>query len=339
MAWSLNRDAEQEVGHIVSTLGTESEEDYRRLEPAERYMVDVFWLIAETNNGGLDQYFTNQSGDHAAEVLEALRAIGATQTLAILERACNLFPNGTPSRSWEERNDQMDGMLRVQNLEEGRNPQFDPLDAEFYSRGENLEQLLIDYWKRSGAKVRTRTESEAETLARVADIRWYLSWRIERNGSFQLQEFAAWMAEDEDLRIWGIAYDVLFKAYRRIHPEPGMELTCGFTVRYLLRCVRDNPMDGELHSGYEAAWELATRIKQWATCLPESAPVLEYAATHLRQEYLDGDDAVRKRILNGALEHALESAPVRPFFDDWKVHPDLREPWKLAMEWAVDHTE
>jgi hypothetical protein len=64
---------------------------------------------------------------------------------------------------------------------------------------------------------------------------------------------------------------------------------------------------------------------------------MQLSASELTEEFLAGDEGVRDRLLNGALEHALESARVRRFFDHWRHDPALGEAWQLAMEWAVAH--
>jgi hypothetical protein len=95
--------------------------------------------------------------------------------------------------------------------------------------------------------------------------------------------------------------------------------------------------DGDVPTGYEAAWDLAACLKQWASKLPETRPVLADAASSMSDAYRAGDEAERDRLLNGTLEHALEAAAVRPFFENWKDDPVLGEAWGLAMEWAVAH--
>ncbi len=60
-------------------------------------------LEAQVNNGGFDQYFFNSSGGNAAATIEALDALGAHKTAAIVRRACAKFPGGMPPKDWDER--------------------------------------------------------------------------------------------------------------------------------------------------------------------------------------------------------------------------------------------
>jgi hypothetical protein len=110
-------------------------------------------------------------------------------------------------------------------------------------------------------------------------------------------------------------------------------------TRYLLRCIHENVQndEGDVPTAYDAAHDLANCLKHWATKLPETAPALSDAASKMTDAYRAGDDAERNRLLNGALEHSLEAAAVRPFFERWKDDAVLGEPWRLAMEWAVAH--
>lgn len=160
--------------------------------------------------------------------------------------------------------------------------------------------------------------------------------RVAHGDRFTYREIAEFIADESDLDVWSAVYKALGAAHSRIKPEPGMEMTCEFIVRYLLRCIRENPSHEHVHSGYEAAGELAGCLKVWAAKLPETNVIMQSAARHLAEEYIAGDSQVRDRILNGTLEHALESAHVRPFFEHWKTNSALAGVWRDAMDWAVD---
>ena len=161
--------------------------------------------------------------------------------------------------------------------------------------------------------------------------------RIARRDRFSYAEIAGFIADESDLDVWSAVYLALGESFRRIKPEPGMEMTCSFIMRYLLRCIREDPSHEHVPFGHEAATDLAECLKLWASKLPETEPVLEWAARDIAQELTGGDARVRDTILNGMLEHALESARVRPFFEHWRNDPILGDAWRLAMEWAVAH--
>lgn len=96
----------------------------------------IFWLQTEINNGGLFQYFYNSVGDHAAETLADLKAIGATKTAAVLEEAMARFPQGKPNP------DRVLRQRQLQRLESLTGREFDDLDQRFYYRSEALADLL-----------------------------------------------------------------------------------------------------------------------------------------------------------------------------------------------------
>jgi hypothetical protein len=164
--------------------------------------------------------------------------------------------------------------------------------------------------------------------------------RSVRGDAFRRDEIVALMNIQDDLNLWSAIYRALDRSYAHIHPEPGMELTCGFMLKYLLRCIRENPSGhDEIHSGFEAAWELAACLKLWSQRLPETGEILTLAEELIRQEFLNGDEPLRNRLETGMLEHALEAPQVRPYFSHWANDPSLREAWQAAMEWATHHED
>jgi len=132
-----------------------------------------------------------------------------------------------------------------------------------------------------------------------------------------------------DLLTWGAVY-----ALTRSHPDLLGDDQIDFVRRYLLRCIEENPPGGDyLHGGYEAAWELAACLKEWRGKSPRGI------AVDLDKLYRRGDDATRNRILCGVLEHAFEDPAVRPFFASWERDEELREAYRLALEWGAAHEE
>lgn len=110
--------AAQEARKIFLTLPVYSEDDYRKMSRRDRYLWDVKWFEAEVMNGGVDQYFYNSAGDHSEECLEALKAIGATQTYDLLKQACALFPGGRPNADHEVRQRQLHELVGEKNIDD-----------------------------------------------------------------------------------------------------------------------------------------------------------------------------------------------------------------------------
>jgi hypothetical protein len=112
---------------------------YNSLTEAEKTFNVVYWLEAEINNGGFNQYFFNSAGDYAQETVMALRRIGAHHTSEILLAAMGLFPGRAPSQDHYKRQEQ------VLSLGEQGEAAMEELDQEFYAYADPIGSLLIEY--------------------------------------------------------------------------------------------------------------------------------------------------------------------------------------------------
>jgi hypothetical protein len=109
---------------------------------------------------------------------------------------------------------------------------------------------------------------------------------------------------------------------------------------YLIECLIRNPEsdDDFVHSGFEAGYEIAAWLKHLVKAADGRAVITEVAA-RLADAYRAADPTTRNRIETSALEHALESRAVRPFFDAWGTDPVLSDAHKQALAWGTAHTE
>jgi hypothetical protein len=96
---------------------------------------------AEVNNGGSHQFFYNSAGDHTADTIQVLEAIGALHMADIVKRAAGEFPGGMPPKERFARQDILLGLFP--NAAE-----FQELDDEFYSYPDNLADLLKKFLAR-----------------------------------------------------------------------------------------------------------------------------------------------------------------------------------------------
>ena len=55
--------------------------------------------------------------------------------------------------------------------------------------------------------------------------------------------------------------------------------------------------------------------------------------------FLTSGEDIRDAIEMGFLEHALESAGLRPYFEYWSEDPRLCEAWERALEWGKAHPD
>lgn len=151
------------------------------------------------------------------------------------------------------------------------------------------------------------------------------------------EDVRQWIASN-DLATWSIVYELTGRGWSRITPELEGDEQIEFMTAYLLRCIEESPSPDELlHGGFEAAWELAGALKHWRK--KNQMHPLRRAVTSLERAYRRGDGATKNRILCGVLEHAFEDAALRPFFSDWERDAELREAYKLALEWGAAHEE
>ena len=70
---------------------------YDSLSEPEKVLNHVYWLELEVNNGGVEQFFVNSSGDYALDTPTALDEIGAHHTAQLVKRAIDIFPRRSSS--------------------------------------------------------------------------------------------------------------------------------------------------------------------------------------------------------------------------------------------------
>lgn len=65
-------------------LETRWDKGFDKLELEEQQAIALYWLEAETMNGGLNQFFHNSSGDLAPLALAGLKQLNCMQTYTVL---------------------------------------------------------------------------------------------------------------------------------------------------------------------------------------------------------------------------------------------------------------
>jgi len=135
-----------------SLMAKEEVQGFVGLSAAERVFWCVYLLDLELPNGYYDQYFTNSSGDHANEVVSALRIIGADRAAQLTQEAifCS-FPNGVVPADRDERLDQM---IALDEHPPERSRTLDQLSRTYCTEAEDVYPLLADYAERNGFLVR-----------------------------------------------------------------------------------------------------------------------------------------------------------------------------------------
>jgi hypothetical protein len=100
-------------------------EDYEaslaRFSREQRLIVALQWYIAEVNNGGHEQFYSNSTGIVWPDAAAAFEAIGVRQGAEIIGQSAARL-GGAPSRDRDERQSQL----------ESTNADFSDLDDRFY---------------------------------------------------------------------------------------------------------------------------------------------------------------------------------------------------------------
>ena len=161
---------------------------------------------------------------------------------------------------------------------------------------------------------------------------------ISGTGTVPKADYVRWTSQG-DLGTRARVYALAASHWSRIQPAPQLAEHCAFMADYLLECLLINPgVDDFIHSGYEAGHEIAAWLKHLVN-ETEAKPVVADVALRLATAYKASDAKARNRIETGALEHALESPRVRPFFSVWASDPVLKDAYGPALEWGLSHTE
>ena len=148
-----------------------------------------------------------------------------------------------------------------------------------------------------------------------------------------------WIENTTDLPTLSKLYRLTGDCYNRIQPDLGIEATCGLIQRYLLECIRQNVTDdADIQNRFEAAQTL----QAWFYHLVEmegTSAVLTRVASAITDLFLTGDEKIRNVIETAFLEHVLETASLRPYFEYWARDARLRPAWERGLEWGKAHPD
>lgn len=111
-------------------------EDLSSFSEQQRLMLACHWYIAEVNNGGHHQFYSNSTGIVWADALHGFRAAGLPQVADILDESI-VRMGGAPSFDREERQSTLTRL----------DPNFEDLDDRFYAlEGQiSVEAFLTAY--------------------------------------------------------------------------------------------------------------------------------------------------------------------------------------------------
>jgi hypothetical protein len=112
--------------------------DYDQLSSPERVFGLIWELESEVNNGGFHQYFLNSTGALAPHIVEALKAVGAVQTAALVQEA--IAQVGSVPWSDDAARKTIMNALSSDVIEK-----LNKLDQSFYAYPNDLTELLYRY--------------------------------------------------------------------------------------------------------------------------------------------------------------------------------------------------
>lgn len=164
-------------------------------------------LAGEVMNGGFNQYFFNSAGDDAATAIEALDAIGARETHALLVAACSRFPGGMPPSEWSKRQEALEEV-------DPNTAIFEQLDQAFFAYPDNLD-VLLDAYERRREELLALTYPARDAESFAAD--YFRVWRALRDDA--PREERLWLAgtrTDASIELDGLLSEDPEEAWRLI---------------------------------------------------------------------------------------------------------------------------
>jgi hypothetical protein len=172
------------------------------------------------------------------------------------------------------------------------------------------------------------------------DLKLSISVALSSDGVIPRDSVRDWVTRAQDLETLALLYRLTDEAWDRIEPRLEPNETCAVIRSYLLRCIEEYPRDDQndwAFTRFEAAMQLEAWFDYLADKAEDRSDILRESAAAGTDAYLRGDSEMRRTIEQAFLEHVLEQTRMRPLFEHWATHEQLREAWVAAIEWADEH--
>ena len=176
-------------------------------------------------------------------------------------------------------------------------------------------------------------------LTQMTDTHSELDAALNGSGPIAREDVLRWMERASDLPSLSQLYRLTGEHYYQIQPDLGADTECLSIQRYLLECIRLN-VEGDEET--KDRWEAAETLHLWLRHLldlEDRSEVITKAAHSITDLFLTSGEDVQIAIEQGFLEHALETAALRPFFENWSSVPQLQGAWDRALEWGKAHPD
>lgn len=120
-----------------------------KVSEVERHLFAAHWCQSEVRNGGLHQFFSNDTGVLAPEAVEAFRVIGLESCASAVQKAMDFFGSDYP-RERSVREETLDA-LELESPEDW--DPFQAMDDQFYAAIEDraFERAADSYAASAGA--------------------------------------------------------------------------------------------------------------------------------------------------------------------------------------------
>ena len=124
----------------------EQSDDFTLLNDYERTFVYIDVFEAAMNEGGLHYFFNNESGDFAAEIIQAYKDINATKTATLLTKAFQLFTVKYTSNTEDRKK-------VIEKMDEKIISGWEDLDEIFFTEEEeDVVNLIVEFIRKNKTK-------------------------------------------------------------------------------------------------------------------------------------------------------------------------------------------
>lgn len=139
---------------IIEAVGShiwdkkQQSDDFTLLTDGERTFVYIDVFEAAMNEGGFNYFFSSETGNFAAEIKDAYKAIKAPKSALLIEKALSLFPKDSYNDNLEERN------KLLAKMDDKAFSGWEDLDEIFFNeeQEEDIVALIVEYIKENKEK-------------------------------------------------------------------------------------------------------------------------------------------------------------------------------------------
>jgi Domain of unknown function (DUF4375) len=130
----------QHIGWVVEGNDEREHEIVTTLSPGFQVVYATWWLEAEVNNGGFNQYFFNSTGEFVKEALTGFTRLGAREHAALTQQAIAVYEGRQPVIDAARRQGTTDAFSKTYE-----DDPFAPLDERFFNLRTDLGALRVRF--------------------------------------------------------------------------------------------------------------------------------------------------------------------------------------------------